>query len=207
MVDIQNSDENIYKDFAFQKLSYGGFWRRLAANLIDVIILIPIGYFNYYLITQSSIWIEIIFQLVFGIIGALYTTSMHALFGATVGKMAAGLQVRKLNLTPIGWLEAIKRNSVDYAFTVLGIIGSISVLFVIPIEELQQATFYEFGQLIQSYQSPIYASIQLIFGIWFWSEVVVLLFNKKKRAIHDYIGGTVVVVKDSLKSILENVAA
>jgi uncharacterized RDD family membrane protein YckC len=28
---------------------------------------------------------------------------------------------------------------------------------------------------------------------WVWSEVVTMLFNKRRRALHDYLAGTVVV--------------
>jgi uncharacterized RDD family membrane protein YckC len=200
-------DEKIFQDFAFQRIAYGGFWRRLGANLIDMIVLIPIGLLSFYFIIQANIWVAIFIQLIGGIIGAIYTTTLHALYGATLGKMATGLQVRKLNFTPIGWMEAVKRNSVDYGFTILSLIGNISVLLIMPMEELHQSSVLELGKLIQSYQSPVYSLIQSMFTLWFWGEVIVLLFNKKKRAIHDYIAGTVVVVEDSLNEILEKVAA
>jgi uncharacterized RDD family membrane protein YckC len=200
-------DEKLFQDFAFQRITYGGFWRRLGANLIDMIVLIPIGLLSFYFIIQANIWVAIFIQLIGGIIGAIYTTTLHALYGATLGKMATGLQVRKINFTPIGWVEAVKRNSVDYGFTILSLIGNISVLLIIPLDELHQSSVFELGKLIQSYQSPVYSLIQSMFTLWFWGEVIVLLFNKKKRAIHDYIAGTVVVVQDSLNEILEKVAA
>jgi uncharacterized RDD family membrane protein YckC len=28
--------------------------------------------------------------------------------------------------------------------------------------------------------------------VWMWSEVVVMLFNRRRRALHDFIAGTVV---------------
>jgi uncharacterized RDD family membrane protein YckC len=30
-------------------------------------------------------------------------------------------------------------------------------------------------------------------NIWFYSELIVMLTNKKRRAIHDYMAGTVIV--------------
>jgi uncharacterized RDD family membrane protein YckC len=30
-------------------------------------------------------------------------------------------------------------------------------------------------------------------AVWFFSEVVTMLFNKRRRALHDFIGGTMVV--------------
>lgn len=34
-----------------------------------------------------------------------------------------------------------------------------------------------------------------IYWIWTWSEVVFLLFNERKRALHDLIADTVVIQK------------
>ena len=31
--------------------------------------------------------------------------------------------------------------------------------------------------------------------VWYWSELLVLLTNKRKRALHDFIAGTVVIKK------------
>ena len=36
---------------------------------------------------------------------------------------------------------------------------------------------------------PVYA----IYTIWFWGELVVPLTNRKRRALHDFLAGTVVV--------------
>jgi uncharacterized RDD family membrane protein YckC len=30
--------------------------------------------------------------------------------------------------------------------------------------------------------------------IWIWGEFVTMLFNKKRRAVHDYMAGTVVIM-------------
>ena len=35
--------------------------------------------------------------------------------------------------------------------------------------------------------------VQIFQQIWIWSEFIVLLTNRKRRAIHDFIAGTVVV--------------
>jgi len=199
--------DNMYIDNAFQRVTYGGFWRRLGANLIDAIIISPFGLIALLFMLNANIWGAIIMQFIGGIGFLIYTTSFHALYGATLGKMATGLQIRRLNISAIGWLDAIKRNAVDYVFTIINLIGSISVLLLIPIEELSQASFLALGQLKETYQSPVYSYIQSLFTIWLWSEVIVLLFNKKRRAIHDYIAGTVIVVKGSLKETIRDVAA
>ncbi len=41
--------------------------------------------------------------------------------------------------------------------------------------------------------SPAYEVLSFALNVWIWSEVIVLLFNRRKRALHDFIAGTVVV--------------
>ena len=38
-----------------------------------------------------------------------------------------------------------------------------------------------------------YKPIEVLFNIWTWGELIVLLTNRKRRALHDFIAGTVVV--------------
>lgn len=42
-------------------------------------------------------------------------------------------------------------------------------------------------------RSAFYQPYNVVQQVWFWSEIVVLLSNKKRRAVHDFIAGTVVV--------------
>jgi uncharacterized RDD family membrane protein YckC len=52
--------------------------------------------------------------------------------------------------------------------------------------------------------SPIFFSVYRWSGnIWYWSEFIVLLTNRRKRAIHDFIAGTVVVKDDYIDKIRE----
>ena len=41
-----------------------------------------------------------------------------------------------------------------------------------------------------------YGFTTILINIWVWGEFVTMLFNKKRRAVHDFIAGTVVVKKD-----------
>jgi uncharacterized RDD family membrane protein YckC len=38
-------------------------------------------------------------------------------------------------------------------------------------------------------------------NVWIFSEFVVLLTNKKRRALHDFMAGTVVIRKESLNKL------
>ena len=51
--------------------------------------------------------------------------------------------------------------------------------------------------------SPGNSIISIISNIWFWSEIIVLLFNKRRRALHDYIAGTVIIKAIYVEKIQE----
>jgi uncharacterized RDD family membrane protein YckC len=36
-------------------------------------------------------------------------------------------------------------------------------------------------------------TVTVLLQIWVWGEFVTMLFNKKRRAVHDFIAGTVVI--------------
>jgi uncharacterized RDD family membrane protein YckC len=40
---------------------------------------------------------------------------------------------------------------------------------------------------------PWYQAVNILTQIWIWSEFLTMLFNKKRRAIHDFMAGTVVI--------------
>jgi uncharacterized RDD family membrane protein YckC len=40
---------------------------------------------------------------------------------------------------------------------------------------------------------PYVSSIMMLSGYWGWSEIVTMLLNRQRRALHDFIGSTRVV--------------
>jgi uncharacterized RDD family membrane protein YckC len=53
----------------------------------------------------------------------------------------------------------------------------------------------ERGDMVMEHVPAWYATISILQQVWIYSEVVVVLFNKRKRALHDFIAGTVVIQK------------
>lgn len=53
----------------------------------------------------------------------------------------------------------------------------------------------ERGKMVMALAPGWYGTISILQQVWIWSEVVVVLFNKRKRALHDFIAGTVVIQK------------
>jgi uncharacterized RDD family membrane protein YckC len=179
-------------------VEYGGFWRRLGANIIDALVFVPVIVIFLLLMFTVSFWMVLPLQILSGTFVAGYTTFLHAQYGATLGKMATGLSVRKVTLGPIGWGDAVKRSSVDYVFLFITTIGNIATILAIRKAGALNVPVLEAMQTLEHYQGPLFSAFQTMYNLWFWGEVITLLFNKRKRALHDLLAGTVVVVKDSL---------
>ena len=64
-------------------------------------------------------------------------------------------------------------------------------------------TFNDRGKWMAHDMPSWHYHIQLFQTVWVWSEFIVLLCNKRKRALHDYIAGTVVVNKEYSDTTLE----
>ena len=105
--------------------------------------------------------------------------------------------VRSSNFeTSINWKNAFLRYSINVLLVLVTIPGEIYFLYLLPADNYLTETYVQIvNQLVTSsrfYELFSKVSIALTFS-WTFSEVIVLLFNKKKRAIHDYIAGTVVI--------------
>jgi hypothetical protein len=94
----------------------------------------------------------------------------------------------------VTYREALLRYTPEWIMT----LGS-SVALMIAVFHLTDAqyfaapSFIERTQLIESTTPSWYGPMQLALHVWVWSEFIVMLTNKKLRAIHDFIAGTVVI--------------
>ncbi len=114
-------------------------------------------------------------------------------FGGTPGKLIVGIKVLKLNLKPISWKEAILRYSVLLGITIYGLIVTISSLIKADTQTYNNLGWLQKQQYLIFLSPILYKIYTWSSNIWVYSELLVLLTNKKKRAIHDYIAGTVIV--------------
>lgn len=112
-----------------------------------------------------------------------YFILMHAAFGQTLGKMITGVRVvRNADLQAIGLRHALVRDIVPVIFFAIGIWGLAHV--DIGISE---------GKDAASEIPPLVLMISLLALVWGILEVITMLFNRRRRALHDFIAATVVV--------------
>jgi len=173
---------------------YAGFWKRFGAAIVDLLVFIPLIFIVNYL-EGISIGIAMITVIIGSTLSSMYTIYFHYRFGATLGKMAVGIKVTLPNGSTIGLKQAILRSSVDLGFALFIIIAEIIALSNVDPEQYLSAGWMERSEYIMPLYPAWYVVVHVGFHVWYWSELLVLLFNKRKRAIHDFIAGTVVIKK------------
>jgi uncharacterized RDD family membrane protein YckC len=173
-------------------LRYAGFWPRLGSFLLDAVIMLPVAAVVAW--GESINRLFDVYYLVPGILFALfYNVYLVRHYGGTPGKLIVRIRIRKLDGEPVGYYEAFLRYWPDFIFTVLISVTLLFPLFQISDEKYFLLTFTERREYIVESAPSWLKSVQVTGAIWGWGELIVLLTNRKRRALHDFIAGTVVV--------------
>ncbi len=123
---------------------------------------------------------------------------MLKFYGGTIGKIMVNITVTKLDGSSIGWKEAFLRNIIGY---ILSFIASILLIQIL----LNHQEVFKFGNFMEFSKNLNFITknnlnfllMQTLVSIWTWGELFVLLLNKKRRALHDFIAGTVVISEEN----------
>ena len=173
-------------------LRYAGFGSRLASLLLDFIIMLPWMALSFWGSAQFRLF-EVYYFIPGIVFGLFYSVYLVRRFGGTPGKLMVGIRIRKLDGEPVGYREAFLRYLPDF---ILGTLMSIALLM--PVFHMTNAEYHSLAFMERTKRmielAPLwYKPLQWIQTAWLWSELIVLLTNKKRRALHDFIAGTVVV--------------
>jgi uncharacterized RDD family membrane protein YckC len=180
-----------YAPQATHETPYAGFWRRLGGLLIDGLVFLPISVTTTWASAQSRTAALVL--LIPGLaLGYGYHVYFHARWGQTLGKMAARVRVTAVDGSPIGFRQAFLRSAVDILLGGLYVAAYASALLQIPPAEYASLTWFEQSRQLGELEGP-WQWLSWVQGVWTISEVVTLLFNRRRRALHDFIASTVVI--------------
>jgi uncharacterized RDD family membrane protein YckC len=176
---------------AEEPLRYASFGPRFGSLFLDGLISLPVALLL--MLGTSRFIVTGGFVLIF-LFEMFYDVYLVRRFGGTPGKLIMGLKILKTNGTPITYREALLRASPDLIFSFLGSLGFlVAFSHITAAEYAALPTADHFPRL--SALLPTWCSwIGIVQRIWNWGELIVLLTNRKRRAMHDFIAGTVVVV-------------
>ena len=168
---------------------YKTIWKRICASIVDTIVLLPI--------TLGSTWtmkhhaslpagILVLIYLLSCLAGFVYIIGLLGKYGQTLGKMALHVIVMDIGeRVHINYFQAFKRNLVSLILT--------AIPMSYQIVQILSGTF----TLSSVDGTPAHFDLVmlLINFIWFLAEITSVLATSKRRAIHDFIAGSVVVRK------------
>jgi uncharacterized RDD family membrane protein YckC len=178
---------------------YAGFGKRFGSAIVDMLVFIPFM-FVFHFIESSSLSMAMVGTVLSSILFSAYSVYFHYKFGATLGKMALGIKVTLPNGEKIGFKQAILRSSVDLAFALFMVIAQVMAISNADPEVYLNAGWMERAEYIMPLFPAWYGAVNIASELWYWGEFIVLLFNKRKRALHDFIAGTVVIRQEYAES-------
>jgi len=170
-------------------LKPAGFWVRVGAFLIDFVVLLPLTIASYFAYHSLPIIIAIVLA------SAIYKPVLEGTIGATVGKMALGLKVRLADGSPADIVPAILRSIFGLTLSVLSLVMTAKYIQA-GINPMDFSQVNEINEIQAQNQVLNYGLTALTFvtGLIY----LTVAFLPRKRGVHDLIGGTMVVYKESL---------
>lgn len=179
-------------------MEYAGFWRRFGAYWIDFIVLLPlmaIGVFG----TNLSRWFQPIWLIPGTIIGLWFSVYLVIRHGGTPGKLLMGTRIVMEDGSAVTTRAALVRHSVLFALSFLTSAALAYAAAIAPDEPYHSLTFVQKSMLLTELAPSWYGAVNVLLQVWVWSEFIAILCNKKKKALHDYMAGTVVVRRPRLQ--------
>lgn len=161
---------------------YDTFWPRLGAGIIDGILFVPLGWIDVWVYNSvSQPLVLVAWFVLYSFSFLIYSIVFHGIWGQTLGKMFTHVRVLDISETRLTFRQAILRDSVPLAFTAVGV--AMGARLVFSGDHPSADPVLSTGEMLI-----------LFTGLaWFVAEIVTMLWNNKRRAVHDYIARSVVV--------------
>ena len=155
--------------------------KRIWAAIVDGIVFMPLLFVDRYFIRSEPNLLILVFWNIFRIfLPIFYSIVAHYKYGRTIGKWVARIKVLDVSeASNITLRQAILRDSVYLSFEVAGLVYYGFWAFT------TREPGYLLNDFIDFSSTP--------FFIWTLLEIISMLTNEKRRAIHDFIARTVVV--------------
>lgn len=161
---------------------YATFWPRFWAGSVDGLIFMPLDWIHSLVFSHCDsapllIFVHVVSSSAF----LVYSILMHGKRGQTIGKKVCGVIVLDVSERPLSMRQAVLRD----------------ILYVILLPIFLVRDIVHIIQGIDISAPPNSTLLDTIMGcfvlVFFLLEMATMLTNRKRRALHDLIAGSVVV--------------
>jgi uncharacterized RDD family membrane protein YckC len=181
-------------------------WREWVIALIDAIIGFALMPITIALMKFCFAHKTIIPRLAYSIVCTVFWMWLIVKYGATPGKMVIQARIINSNGEFLNWDKAFLRMVFPgLLMAINSYLRQWQVMNTAP-TETSINSLLEIGRAMNQYGQP-FTIFARILGVTACVDVLAVLFNKRKRAIHDFIAGSYVVTKDSLREYTENISS
>lgn len=183
---MNHETDNVLTEFEQATTIYGSFKQRTFALLIDGIILLPLAAIDWF---NKSGWKSQLLLITIFLIGLLYKIFFEYKYGATIGKRTMHLIVVNKDLLPVNLKEVLVRNVFDITWR--------TIFFIINVITYRSAGFTNItsNEQFVAFQKDLINvnPYLLVYFLIIMIEIVFILTDQKKRALHDRMGDTFVI--------------
>jgi uncharacterized RDD family membrane protein YckC len=201
---------NFYKGKISSDKKYAGFFIRILAGVLDwlffalfiLIIFLIENIFREIIFRKMSKNFWIIPQIVTVLFEFIYNIIIPKYFGGTLGKLILGIEILKINFQKIGFKESFLRYFIILIWVIYNSIINIKGILYTT-EDLYNGlnSLSEWQNYLKSIEPKFTIITTVIINIWIFSEYIILLFNKEKKGLQDYMAGTIIVNKRVVKGL------
>lgn len=180
------------------ELVYSSFWSRVGAYLIDFIIFSPFLALDYFF-GGTTRYFQLYIFLPAQLLAIYFYIYLVQKYGGTPGKLLLGLRISMADGSPVTFRAALFRYGVLW---ILGILMTSAT--IIAALGMTDASFvslsYTARAVALSANGPAWMGVvTVLMQVWVFAGLITILANKRRRAVHDFIAGTVVVRKFPLQ--------
>lgn len=164
-------------------LKYKTGHKRFWASILDALVFLPLIFLDE-LLTVNQPFSILIWQASISLLGYSYSIIMHYQYGQTLGKMLTGVKVLHVSESKrLTFKQVLLRDSIPILIDVAGLIYFASLL--------KQGLSAD--NLITNYEDLT----SIVALVWVLLELITMMTNQKRRALHDFVAKTVVIRVDT----------
>ena len=175
---------------------YRTFWPRFWAGFVDGLVFLPVTAVNLVAFRDGvPVWLRVVWYLASSFAFIAYVVWMHGRYGQTLGKMATRVRVLDVSESKLSGRQAFMREIVPIVLTAIVVVHDLpSVLSGADPSRPSMPLSDPRAVPMPVPRFPIFYWIAFAasFG-WFAAELLTMLTNSKRRAVHDFIAASVVV--------------
>jgi uncharacterized RDD family membrane protein YckC len=176
------------------ELHYSGFWQRVGAVLVDFIIVSPLAALDYFFGGEVRL-LQLYTLVPSQLLSFFMMVYMAYRFGGSPGKLALGMRIVMLDGSPLTMKAALLRYAPMWSMGLLMTIGTIIAVMSMPDSSHLSLSYVARMAAVNAYMPGWVSPITAVLQLWIFASLITVLANRKRRAIHDFIAGTVVVRK------------